>query len=69
MHTAGARTCLVAGCISAPACPQWRIENFNTLSSEAVWSDCFEAGISTTHVVGGVTSSHVNAVPVVQRLG
>jgi hypothetical protein len=30
---------------------QWRIENFSTLSSEAVWSDCFEAGISTWWVV------------------
>jgi hypothetical protein len=32
--------------------PQWRIENFTTLTSELVRSDCFEAGICTWWVGG-----------------
>jgi hypothetical protein len=31
---------------------QWRIENFSTLTSVPVFSDCFEAGICTWWVGG-----------------
>ncbi|KAG1661259.1 hypothetical protein FOA52_003716 [Chlamydomonas sp. UWO 241] len=63
----GATTCwMVLCCCCMRVVPQWRIDNFSKLMDVRVYSECFEAGISTWRLIvlpngnGDCTGTHLS---------